>query len=73
MQEATEALDGLTDEQLDQRRRDTLAEQERRQKLTDGQARIGSTVRDYFTAARLDLPELNDEELGQRVIERVPD
>lgn len=62
-------LESLPDDELDQVRRGSLAEQERRQKLHDGKELIGQVVRDYLEAAKLDCPDVEDAELGQAVVD----
>lgn len=61
-------LESSTDEELDELRRATLAEQERRKKLEDGKQLIGESVRAYADAAKLDCPDLEDDELGEYVV-----
>lgn len=62
------SMEAMTDEELDQRRREVLAEQERRQKLQDGLDQIGQAVHDYLVAARIET-EYGPDELGQVVID----
>lgn len=63
-------LKDMTPEQLDQLRRDVVTEQERQQKLADGLAKIGATIRDYLIAAGVAV-DADDETLGQAAIHAV--
>lgn len=62
-------LDDLTDDQLDEHRREVLKEQERRKKLEDGLELIGQVVSDYMDAARMDCPDKENLELGELVVD----
>lgn len=62
------SMETMTDEELDQHRRDILVEQERRQKLQDGLDQIGQAVHDYLVAARIET-EYGPDELGPIVID----
>lgn len=61
-------LEEMNDCELDEHRREVLAEQERRKKVEEGADLIGQVVRDYMEAARLDCPDLDDSELGHVVV-----
>lgn len=63
-------LDDLTDEQVDQRRRNAIREQERRQKVAAGPQELGRAAHDYMLAARLNC-EHTPAELGQLIIDHI--
>lgn len=63
-------LSTMTEEQLDDHRRAVASEQERRDKVTAGPARVGATLRDYLAACGKTL-EGSDEDVGQAAIDAV--
>lgn len=71
MSEAHVNLDDLSDGDLDLLRRDVLKEQERRQRLEEGQERVGRQVREYMEAAGKTAPDVEDADLGRMAIEAV--
>ncbi|MGJ9405253.1 hypothetical protein ACHABQ_02875 [Nesterenkonia aurantiaca] len=63
-------LESLTREQLHERRLAIQVEEERRQRLEDGEERIGQATRDYLDAARIECA-YTPAELGHMVIEYI--
>lgn len=68
--EEPDQFEGLTDEEVEQRRRAAAAEIERRQKVEAGQERVGQAAHDYLIAARIDC-EHTPTELGQVIIDHI--
>lgn len=63
-------MENLTDEELDQHRRDVLIEQERRQKLEQGLYRIGEQIAAYLDADGVEVTA-EHEELGRDAVEAI--
>lgn len=61
-------LKKLDPKQLDERRRAIAIEQERRDRVDAGPARVGAALRDYLVAAGKNV-EGDDETLGQSAID----
>lgn len=66
----SEELSALTIEELNHRRRTASAELERRERVEDGQERVGQVAHEYLLAARVDC-EHTPTELGQIIIDHI--